>query len=96
MRKIAIILLSILSFHLIAYAQDNVLWKFKTNDRVYSSPLIDESMVYFGSGDNSFYALDKNSGEKIWQYKTKGAVHSSPTLYENLVYFGSADGALYA
>jgi outer membrane protein assembly factor BamB len=79
----------------IIYAQENVLWKFKTNGRVYSSALIVDEVIYFGSGDHNFYAVAKKTGEKIWEFKTEGAVHSSATTYQNMVYFSSADGNLY-
>lgn len=71
-------------------------WKYKTDGRVYSSPLPEGEMVYFGSGDYRFYALDKNTGEPKWSFETGGAVHSSAAVSGDLVYFGSADGNLYA
>jgi outer membrane protein assembly factor BamB len=71
-------------------------WKFKTDGRVYSSPLIAGDKIYFGSGDEYFYALNKESGNQEWQFKTGGAVHSSAVINANLVYFASADGNLYA
>ena len=80
-----------------AYSDDaDLKWSFKTGERVYSSPLIDGSTVYFGSGDHHFYALDKETGERLWEVETLGAVHSSAAIHGNLIYFGSADGNLYA
>ena len=79
-----------------SHAQDNVLWRFKTKDRIYSSPKIEWDIIFFGSGDHSFYAIDKTKGQKIWEFKTGGAIHSSPFISDNLVCFGSADGSLYA
>jgi outer membrane protein assembly factor BamB len=47
---------------MIIQEQENVLWKIKTNDRVYSStPIVDE-VVCFGSDDHRFYAVPKNTG----------------------------------
>ncbi|MEX0608835.1 MAG: PQQ-binding-like beta-propeller repeat protein [Balneolaceae bacterium] len=74
----------------------NVLWEFQTDGRVYSSPIVDGELVYFGSGDHKFYAVHKRTGVKEWEFETKGAVHSSPTIFENHIYFGSTDGNLYA
>lgn len=81
---------------MVIHAQENVLWKFKTNDRVYSSALIVNEVVYFGSGDYNFYAITKKTGEKIWEFKTEGGVHSSAATFQNMVCFSSADGNLYA
>jgi outer membrane protein assembly factor BamB len=75
---------------------ENVKWKFKTEGRVYSSPIIEGDMIFIGSGDNHFYALDKTTGTTKWVFKTSGAVHSTASIRENLIYFASADGNLYA
>jgi outer membrane protein assembly factor BamB len=77
-------------------AQENVLWKFETKDRIYSSPIIDNGIVFIGSGDHNFYAIDKTTGKEIWRYSTGGAIHSTPSIQDSVVYFASADGKLYA
>lgn len=78
------------------HATDDTAWTFKTGGRVYSTPLIIGGAVYFGSGDQHFYALEKQTGVLKWSIKTEGPVHSSATVSGDLLYFGSADGALYA
>jgi outer membrane protein assembly factor BamB len=85
----------IFCFDLSAQSQE-VLWKFKTGDRVYSSAAINSNKVFIGSGDHNLYALDKKTGTTLWKLKTAGAVHSSPLLYSSMVYAGSSDGNLYA
>ena len=93
-RKIVLLVIVILSQTTI-FGQ-KVLWQFKTNDRVYTSAYIEDQILYFGSGDGNFYAIDKNTGAKIWAYKTDGPIHSSASGNENILYFGSSDGNLYA
>ncbi len=61
-----------------------------------SSPAIERSTVYFGSGDGYFYALDKNDGKEKWKFKTDGIIHSSPALAFGNVYFGGFDTYLHA
>ncbi len=78
------------------FSQKNALWKFQTEGRVYSTPLIDNEMVYFGSLDTNFYAINKQTGQEIWRFKTEGEIRSSACVVENIVYFASADGNLYA
>ena len=78
------------------HAQDAPSWKFKTNGRIYASPVLGDEYLYFGSGDSVFYCLNKDSGDKIWEFKTGGKVHSSPVLSNTKVIFGSGDGYLYA
>jgi outer membrane protein assembly factor BamB len=61
-----------------------------------SSPAIDKGVVYFGSGDGNFYALDAAAGSLKWKFATQNVVHSSPALSDGVVYFGSWDTNLYA
>ena len=96
MKKLTFVVAFIFAIHCTSSAQENVLWKFKTENRVYSSPIIDTDFIYFGSGDHTFYALNKKTGKLAWKYKTQGEVHSSPSIKNNTLFFGSADGNLYA
>ena len=52
--------------------EPTVLWKFDAGDRVFSSPAVAGGLVYFGSYDGSFYALDAQSGELAWRFDTTG------------------------
>jgi len=61
---------------------ENQEWTFKTSGRVYSSPLIDGEMVYFGSGDGHHYALNAFSGALLWKFDTGDIVHASPVVYK--------------
>jgi outer membrane protein assembly factor BamB len=74
----------------------NESWVFKTNGRIYSSPVIAGNLVLFGSGDSCFYALNKTNGLKIWQFRTDGPVNSDAEVSGSSVIFGSADGNLYS
>lgn len=73
-----------------------VKWTFRTNGMISSSPIIDNSIVYFGSSDGYLYAVEKGTGELKWKFETKGDVKSTPLLYNGAVYFISMDGNFYA
>lgn len=73
-----------------------VLWRFKTDGKVISSPAIANGTVYAGSTDMHFYAIDQRTGRLKWKFKTGSAVTSSPAVAGALVYFGSFDGKFYA
>ncbi|UCF64527.1 MAG: PQQ-binding-like beta-propeller repeat protein, partial [bacterium] len=55
------------------HAQDTSLakWSFPTGGKVLSHPVVDENVVYFGSDDKSFYAVDIGTGKKLWHYTTR-------------------------
>lgn len=69
-------------------------WKFKAGD-VVSSPVIFEGVVYFGSWDGDFYAVELQAGLEKWRFATKGSVHSRPAISNGLICFGSGDFHLY-
>jgi outer membrane protein assembly factor BamB len=71
-------------------------WSFKTNGKVFSSPLINNGVMYIGSEDGNLYAIDIGTGVLKWKFKTGGAIHSTATFHDDVVYFGSFDGHYYA
>jgi outer membrane protein assembly factor BamB len=74
----------------------NLKWAFKTNGKIFSSPIVQEGIVYIGSEDGYLYAIEEQTGKTHWKFKTGGAVHSSPAIFKNTVYIGSFDGYYYA
>ena len=53
-------------------------------------------MVYIGSSDNNFYAIDGNSGKLKWKYtSTHAFAYSSPTYADGRVYVGGIDSYVY-
>jgi outer membrane protein assembly factor BamB len=73
-----------------------VKWKFATGDRVVSSPVLSDGILYFGSDDNNMYAVDAETGVQKWKYVTQGPVPSSPAVTGGMLYFPSYDGKFYA
>jgi eukaryotic-like serine/threonine-protein kinase len=73
-----------------------VKWKFKTGDKIFSSPVIKDGLVYIGSEDSNLYAIKLYSGELSWKFHTGGSVSSSPAIFNSVVYFTSYDGYCYA
>jgi outer membrane protein assembly factor BamB len=73
-----------------------VKWKFHTRGKVFSSPAIAAGIVYVGSSDGNFYAVDLASGTEKWKFASHNRISSSPAVAGGLVYFGAFDGNLYA
>jgi outer membrane protein assembly factor BamB len=71
-------------------------WKFKTGAKILSSPLVQGEIVYVGSADHNFYAVDRKSGKESWKFETGGPVNSSPAFLDGVIFIGSVDGRLYA
>ena len=73
-----------------------LVWKFKTNGEIKSSPVIDDHLVFIGSSDANVYAIDLENGQQVWAYKTGDAVEAAPCVVEGSVFVGSSDNFLYA
>ena len=44
-----------------------VKWRFPTGDRVVSSPVFQDKVLYFGGDDGNIYAVDAETGRQIWK-----------------------------
>jgi outer membrane protein assembly factor BamB len=74
----------------------NLLWQFNTGDKVYSSPVIANGVIYEGSWKGYFYALNAATGSLIWQYNCGSQVQSTPAVANGIVYFGLMGGYVIA
>ncbi len=73
-----------------------VKWTFPTGDRVISSPVWNDKVLYFGSDDGNVYAVDADTGRQLWKRTTGGPVPATPAVADGRVYVGSYDGKFYA
>jgi eukaryotic-like serine/threonine-protein kinase len=73
-----------------------VKWTFPTGDRVVSSPVWQDGVLYFGGDDGNVYAVDAASGRQLWKHATGGPVPASPAVADGRVLVGSYDGKFYA
>ena len=72
-----------------------VLWKYKTNYSVASSPAVCDGKVYCGSGTGVIYCLAADTGDIVWTYETGGRITASPAIADRLLYIGSWDTYIY-
>jgi outer membrane protein assembly factor BamB len=81
-----------------------LLWNFRTGgekkydfaDYFHSTPVMFNSILYFGSGDGYLYAVHAESGILSWKFLTGNCVHTTPAIDNNKIFFGSFDGYVYA
>lgn len=80
---------------------------FHVKSRVFSSPVIVDHIMYFGSAytDNrpdmididAFYAVDLNTGEELWRFDgNHSPILSTPVVADGVVFFTALDGTVYA
>ena len=73
-----------------------VKWSFPTGDRIVSSPVYKDGVVYFGGDDGNVYAVNAADGRQVWKRRTGGPVPSTPAMAGDTLYVGSYDGKFYA
>ena len=74
----------------------NLQWKFKTGKGVFSSPTVVGGVVYIGSLDTNFYAIDAEAGTEKWHVQTGGPIRSTAAVVDGTAYVYSRDGFVYA
>ncbi len=77
-------------------APGTVLWTFPTQGEIWSSPTVQDGMAYFGSDDQSVYAVSVKTQKLKWQFPTEAIVRSRPAVVNGTVFFSSDDGYLFA
>jgi eukaryotic-like serine/threonine-protein kinase len=70
-------------------------WKFKINQPILSSPVLDHQIVYFGGLDSTLYALQLKDSKVIWKFKTNGQIRSTVLVDGDALYLNGGDGNLY-
>ena len=59
-------------------------------------PVLADAVVYVGSGDGSFHAVDANSGQRKWRFETHGKIRVGAAIDGSRVVFGSGDHFVYS
>jgi outer membrane protein assembly factor BamB len=70
-------------------------WKFKTKGMIFSSAVVVNDIIYFGSDDSCLYAID-TTGTQKWKFKSNGIVRSTPAVKDTVAYFNNYEGMFYA
>ncbi len=79
-----------------AVSNGNLLWKFFTGasstpslaDRLRATPTIVDGILYMGSNNSMFYALNATTGSQIWGVNVGANVDSSAAVVDGVVYVG--------
>ena len=80
-----------------ALTGENLHWSpFRTDGKVWSTPVLRNGVAYFGSQDGSVYAVSLETGALVWRFDTGAAVVATPLVHKNLLIVGSFDRQLYA
>lgn len=73
-----------------------LIWHFKVDKGVESSPAFYEERLYFGANDGHLYAVDAKDGTLLWQFYSGAEILSSPIAEGGMVFFSASNDILYA
>lgn len=75
----------------------NLDWKVDLNNKIFSSPTIDEhdNSIYIGSDEGNLTCIDFRDGTIKWSHPVGDKIQSTSALKDNLVAFCSNNGNLY-
>lgn len=76
-------------------AKPEVIWTYKTDDEIKSSPVSSGDKIITGSGDGYVYCLDLN-GKLVWKFDSGNGIEAPALILEANVYVGNLDGSLYS
>lgn len=72
------------------------LWEFPISSPIYSTPLVSEELIVFGSESGTLHAVGKN-GQARWRYQVSSSqIYSRPVTDGRLIFFGATNQTFYA
>ncbi len=60
------------------------------------SPLIHKGIVYLGSNQGKFLAMELENGRLVWESVEKTEYHGKPVIYKDQVIYGTVEGRVYS
>ncbi len=72
-------------------AADPVTWRFKTGGAVRATPVLLDDVVYLGSLDSVFYAIDAGTGMERWRYRTPNPIFTTAAVDGDILCFESGN-----
>lgn len=72
-------------------ADESIKWSFQTDGKVYATPVIEDTIMYIGSVDSNFYAINIKTGEKIWSYQTSNQIRTTVAIYDSILCFAAGE-----
>lgn len=73
-----------------------IIWSFETSAAIYTSPILDDDAVYFGSYNDTIYCIDRATGEFKWSFGTRNRIRKAGALTrDSVVVFPSEDSTVY-
>jgi outer membrane protein assembly factor BamB len=73
----------------------SILWRFSTQDWVWSGPVLANNVLYFGDLSGYFYALNAKDGTSLWRIQPQNSILDKPVLLEDKIYLTTEGDSLF-
>ena len=70
----------------------SLVWNYKANESVYSSPAGFANRVFFGTNSDVLVCLDGSTGSIVWRAPFKADVVTAPAIAKDRIVVAGADG----
>lgn len=98
----SLLLLACLLSHSLVLAQRSgdtpleprVVWTFSARSAIISSPVTDDGLVFFGSEDSTWYALESANGKVKWKLRTNAPIRSTAVISGDRIFLAGGNGVL--
>lgn len=77
-------------------ANPKILWTTATGGPIYGSPALDKNLIFIGSQDQNFYALNEKDGSIYWKRDLQSKIVSTPLVRNGSIFIGTGDGSFYS
>ena len=82
-------------FYALDESSGTIVWEETFSHPIWTSPALDDGMLYFGDNGGNLRALTAEEGTVLWQYKADGVIVASPIIVGDYLLFASLDRHLY-
>jgi eukaryotic-like serine/threonine-protein kinase len=73
-----------------------ILWRFKTENWIWSGPTQGDQMVYFGDLSGNLYAINAADGTQQWKIKPNDKIVGIPMVIDDMIVFTTELDTVYA
>jgi outer membrane protein assembly factor BamB len=70
-------------------------WEYTSDNSFYSSPIVNDSLVYIGGLDSILHSINVNTGKEKWRFRTNGEIRSNVCINMDCLYLNGGDGIIY-
>jgi len=82
-------------FYALDKSSGSIVWEKTFSHPIWTSPALDEGILYFGDNGGNLRAMTGENGSVLWQFKADGVIVSSPIVVGDYLLFASLDRNLY-